>query len=85
MATCPLARILTRSDAECEREKCQWWVNFEGGNCSVVVTLMALHSYFYMKMAGPPPEFGSMPDFEPPSSPKDFSERFKIDPENYKL
>ena len=97
MASCPLARILTRSDAECERERCQWWVNFEGGNCWVVVTLMALHSYLYMKMAGtpdlgPPPgsedlreKYRINPDFVPPTGPEDFQDRFRIDPKNFKL
>jgi hypothetical protein len=56
-------------------------VNFEGGNCWVVVTLKALHSYLFMKMSTEPPP----PDLEPPPSPEDFHERFRIDPEKFKL
>jgi hypothetical protein len=96
MATCPLARILTRSDAECEREQCQWWVNFEGGNCWVVVTLMALHSYLYMKMTAAPPSLDApappSPDAPAPPGPEGLAgkhgidlERFRIDTERFKL
>jgi len=81
MASCPLARILTRSDAECERERCQWWVNFGGGNCSVVVTLMALHSYLYMKMTAAPPDT----DIVSPPSAEGLAEKYGIDPKRFKL
>jgi len=65
MASCPLSRILTRSDAECERERCQWCVNTTaspGSDCCIKFVLLALHSYLMMKMTGPPPDLSPSPD-----------------------
>ena len=83
MASCPLARILTRSDAECERERCQWWVNFEGGNCWVVITLKALHSYLFMKMSTEPPPPDT--DIVSPPGAEDLGKRYGINPEDFRF
>lgn len=54
MATCPLARILSHSDAECEKERCQWWVNTSappGSDCIIKFTLLALYGYISFKQS----------------------------------